>query len=326
MANGIARLRKIGIAAQPTFGTPATTATYVLPITNATVINTMVNRVVNNAALGSSYQINDVLSTTRMAEVPLEFKVDENQFPLLFKQRFTIASVTTTVSNVYKHTLSYSESTNSWYTLFLQDDNLQDYVVKDALLDNLDFTLDQDFVRVTANAIGAYPTQTNVVLTATQPQEFVGRMATFLADDYPGTATNTNVLTAALNFDFGLNSEDSRYGLGSADLAVLRLTSDRYTMSVTKLKDDVSYYDDYTANQTKTLQFKLQNTDRFVDAGTLTRPLIQFDIPRAKIETYTEEPNLEELTRETIALVALKPANVTGTPLSITVLNSTASY
>ena len=326
MANGIGRLRKIGIAAQSTFGTAAPSATYVLPLTNAPVVNTMVNRVNNTASLGSSYQVNDMLSTTRMAEVPLEFKVDENQLPLVFKQRFSIASVTATTTGVYKHTLSYSDNTNCWYTIFMQDDNLQDYVVKDALLDNLDFTLDQDFVRVTANAIGAFPTQTNVVLTVTQPQEFVGRMVSFLQEDFGTAVTSTNILSGSLTFDFGINSEDSRYALGSIDAAVLRLTSDIYKLSVTKLKDDVSFYDDYVANTTKVLQLKIQSTDRWVGSGTLTRPLIQVDIPQAKIDTYTDEPDLEELTRETISLTALKQNGTANAPLALTIYNATASY
>ncbi len=72
----------MGIAPQAVFDTPAPTATFVLPLINAPQINAVVNKAVNNSALGSAYQVNDVLTTTRMSNVPLEFKVDEDFLPL----------------------------------------------------------------------------------------------------------------------------------------------------------------------------------------------------------------------------------------------------
>ncbi len=330
MAKGIGRLRTMGIAAQTTFGTPAGTASFVLPLTNAPQFAPVVNKAMNDAALGSAYQLNDMEKTTRYTGIPLEFKIDEDQFPLLMKQRFTVASITTTVSGVYKHTLTFNNNTNSYYTLFLQDDNLQDYIVQDALFDNIDLTFDTDFVRASANLVGKYPTQSNVTNTGAivQPKEFVGRMVTYQDDDFPGTITATTVLALTMNLDFGLNSEDSRFALGTADLAVLQLTSDKYMFNVSQVKSDVSRYDDQEGLTMKQSKFTIQSTDRYVTSSnpTGTRPSIVFDIPRSKMENYTEEPDLNELTRENFDLTALQPAGVASTPMTITVLNSKASY
>jgi len=326
--NGIGRLRTMGIAAQPTFSTPAPSATFVLPLTNAPQFNATVQKVLNEAALGSAYQVNDIENTVRFSEVPLEFKIDEDQVPLLLKQRFEIASVTVTgESAVYQHTLSYANGTQSWYTLFLQDDNLEDYYVQNVLFDNLDFTYDNDFVRVSAGAIGSYPVATTVTNAVTQPKEFVGRMVSYLDDDVPGTATATSVLTLNANLDFGINSDDTRFGLGSAELAALELTADKFMFSVARLKPDIGYYDDNTDGTTKTIEINVTDVDRDVTGSVSgTNPSIVYTVPRAKIESYTEEPDLNELTRENFDLTALKPAGVSNTPMQVVVVNATESY
>lgn len=326
MSNAIARLRMMGIAAQPTFGTAAVSATYIFPLTNAPVFNPKINQVSNEAALGSAYRVNDILGTTRFTDVPLEFKIDEDQVPLLLKQRFTIATTTTTEATAKSHALTYSNNTNTWYTLFLQDDNLQDFVVKNALFDSLNLTFDKDFVRASASVIGAYPTATAVTMSAVQPKEFVGRMVSYLDDDVPGTATATTVLSLSLNLDFGLNSEDTRFGLGSTDLAVLALTSDKFQTEVTRLKPDLNYYNDYEGKTMKQSQIVVQSLDRYVGSTTSTRPSITVTMPRLKIEDYAEEPDLEELTKEKFTMTMLKPAGVSGTPMSLTVVNQVTSY
>lgn len=326
MANGIGRIRTIGIAAQPTFGVAAPTATFVLPVTNAPQFSTQVQKALNEAALGSAYMVNDIQNTVRLTEVPLEFKIDERHYPLLLKQRFTISSGTVSGETAaYTHTLSYSNNTNNWYTIFLQDDDRNDYIVKDALFDNLDHTFDNDYVRVSASVIGAYPTASAVTNAITQPNEFVGRMVSYQDADVPGTATASAVLTLAANLDFGLNSDETRFGLGSAELACLQLTADKYMLNVTRLKPDTGYYDDNEAGTTKQVTLTVQDTGRFV-SPTSTNPSITITVPRAKMETYTEEPDLDDLIRESFELTMLKPAGVSNTPMRVVVVNSVASY
>lgn len=330
MSQTIGRLRTIGIAAQSAFGTPAPSATAVLPLTNAPHIEAAINKIMNEAALGSSYQINDIEQTTRFASVPLEFKVDEDQFPLIFKQRFAIASVTTTVTGVYKHSLQYTETTNCWYTVFMNDDNNQDYVVSNALFDNIDLTFDKDFLRVNANCVGAYPTATAVTMTPTQPKEFVGRMISYLdAGVAPATVSATNIISASAKLNFGLNAEDTRFGLGSANLAVLRLTQDKYMFNVKQIKSDTTRYNDNENLTPKQFRILALNTDRYIAVAnpTGTRPSIQFDIARAKMENYTENSSLNDLITEDFDLTAIKQASVTvSAPMSLTVYNLTSGY
>lgn len=326
MASTIGRLRTLGIAAQPTFGQAAPSASFVVPLTNAPMITTVVTKIMNEAALGSSYGVNDIEKTTRYSQLALEFKVDEDQFPLLLKQRFTITSVTASQSSAYVHTLAYSNNTNCYYTLFLNDDNNQDYVVRDALFDDHTISFDQDFVRVSTNVIGAYPTATAVSLTPSQPKEFVGRMVNYLADAVPGTVTASTALAVTANMDFGINSEDSRFGLGTTDLAVLKLTTDKYSFNVSRVKTDTTAYDDYNSNGSRQFRVLAMSTDRLVGSTIGTRPQIQFDVLRSRIENYTEEADLDELVKENFDLTAMKPYGVADTPLKVTVVNATASY
>jgi len=326
MATTIGRLRTMGIAAQSVFGTRAATASFVIPLTNSPEFTTKINKVMNEAALGSAYTLNDIDRSTRFTEISLEFKVDEDQFPLFFKQRFTIASVTTTVSNVLRHTLSYTNNTNCWYTLFLQDSNLQNYVVQDALFDNHDITFDQDFVRFSSSLVGAYPSATSVINTVTQPKEFLGRMVSFLDAEATNTLTATTVLGITSSLEFGINSDATRFGLGSQDLAVLSLTSDKFMFNISQVKATTSRYVENETIPLKQLRVSMQSTDRFLSTTTLTRPAIQFDVPRAKMENYTEEGDLDELIKENFDLTALRTVGVAGTPMSLTVLNTTISY
>lgn len=326
MSNGIGRLRTMGIAKQPTFGSPMPSATYVFPLLNAPQMNSTVNKALNNAALGSAYQINNIVNTTRFGQAPLEFKIDEDQMPLFLSQRFSISTVTVSGETVaYEHTLSYQNTTQNYFTLFLQDDQRQDYIMPNVLFDNLDFTFDNDFVRVNAEAIGSYPTQSAVTNAITQPSEFVGRMASYKDDDYPGTVTSSALLSLTANLDFGINSEDTRFGLGDDDLQALNLTSDKFMFTPVRLKPDVSYYDDNENGTMKQFTVTVVDTGRFV-SPTSTNPSILFTVPRAKFENYTENADLEENIQETFDLVALKQPGVSGTPMSVVIVNSVSSY
>lgn len=327
MTNGIARLRTMGIAKQTIFNVAATSATYVLPLTNAPQFNGVIQKAMNEAALGSAYIQNDMVKTVRMSDVPLEFKIDEDHLPLILNQRFNISS--TTVSgdaNAYEHIISFQNGTNNWYTLFMQDDQRKDYIVKNALFDNLDFTFDQDFVRVSASVVGNYPEISTVTNAVVQPKEFVGRMTVYSDIDAPGTVTSSNALSATLNMDFGINDDATKHDLGNQDLAALLLTADSYIANIVRRKPDTTYYEDHEDLVAKTFQIKTESTDRFITGTTVTRPLLQFDVPRGKMENYNEEPDLNELIRENFDLRFLDVVGVSDTPVKITVRNQVANY
>jgi len=319
-----ARNRTIGIAKQPLFGTYAPSATHVLVLTEPAMFDAQVERLVNSSALGSSYMHNDMDWRNRFATASFDYKVDEDTFPLLFAQRFDVA--TTTTSQVGTHVLTFGNNTNNYYTLFMQDDDIGDYVIGNALFETHTIALDQEYVRMTSSVIGAYPSASTVTNVISQPKEFVGRMVNYSEDDVPGTVTSTNILSAGMTFNFGINSTTTRFGVGSGDLQHLTLTQDEYMMNISKIKTNTSVYDDANALTTKQFRVVAENTDRYIEGQTITRPLIQFDVPRAKIDSYTENPSFEDVLQESFDARLLKPVGVSDAPIKITIKNHTLSY
>lgn len=328
MAQGIGRLRTIGIAAQPTFGTAATVSQYVLPLLNSPTFEPIINKIQNNAALGSSYMTNEIENGSRQVSVPLEFKIDERHAPLLFQQKFEITSVTASgETSVWEHTLEYTNSTNIWYTLFFQDDQRQDYSISNVLFNNLDFTFDQDFVRVNSTAQGSYPVTATIANTVVQPNEFVGRMVAFkIADDGVAT-TATNVLSVESNLAFGTNSEDTRFALGNEDLVVHEATADEFNFTVNALQANRDFYDDFTDNTGKQFDVVVESTDRFVSGSSNnTRPKIEFNIPYAKLTEFSDNSELDDLVQQSFTLKALDKVGEINAPMRIVVVNNVASY
>lgn len=327
MSNAIGRIRTMGIAKQPTFGTPITTATFVLALLNAPTFQAEVTKIRNEAALGSSYGINELERGNRWSTIPLEFKIDEDQAPLMLAQRFQFTSTTASGdTNAFQHVGTHSNNTLCWYTLFLEDDNRTSYIMQDVLMQNTNFALDGEFVRVTADARGSFPTTWGGTNTVVQPKEFVGRMVNFNYANDGVTVTATNILSANANLTFGVNGDDSTHFLGDQDLATNELTQDEYVFEVTTLETNRLNYDDFTNNTAKQFDFTIESTDRFIAGTTVTRPFIQMSVPYAKLEGYSEDAPLDDLVKETFELLALDKVGEAGAPMTITVRNATTSY
>ena len=323
MSNAIGRIRLLGIAAQPTFGTAATVPSFVLPMLDAPTIETVVTKIRDEAALGSAYGVDAVDNGNRFANIPISVKLDEDQLPILYKQRYDITTVTGS-AGVFTHSLAFTNNTNCWYTLFLEDDNRETYVVRDALFDSLNITADQEYIRLEGNAVGHYPVVSTANLTVKQPKTFLGSNANFFYGDYGGAKTAYKTLAFNLNHTFGLSDEGDNFFLGSQDLGNHVLTQDEYMYEFTGLESDRTNYDDFTANTKKHFDFVLTTT-RTITGSSVT-PQITFNVPVAALETWSEDVPLDQLVKETFGLLALDEVGVTNAPLKITVINNTSSY
>lgn len=328
MSNGIGRLRTMGIALQGTFGSAESSATFVLPLMNTPMVVPVVNKLDNTSALGSGYGVNSVYTLDQYATFPFEIKVDEDQFPLLFAQKFSVSSAAAAGETVvYEHTLSYANTTQSWFTLFLQDDQRADYVMQDVLLSGLNLTLGRDFVKITGDAVGKLPASGSVTNTVTQPKEFVGRNVSYRDNDYGSAVAARDILSATANHAFNLTSEDERFKLGSGDIALNLITEDMYTLEIQKNKDGTDYYDDYVNNTKKVYDLTITDTSRYVTGSVAnTNPSILLEYPAGYISEYAEDGGLSDLVKESFTLKAVDEIGVTNAPLKITVVNATASY
>ena len=327
MANAIGRLRSIGIAKQTTFDANVTVSSYVLDILNAPSVKVTVNKLENNGALGNSYMTNDIENGNRMATFDIEAKVDERQLPLILRQRFSISTVTVSGdANAYQHTLSYADTTNNWYTVFLHDTNRTSYRVKNALFNNINITLDGDYVKLSATISGNAPVTWSGTNSVTQPLGFSGRNVTFNYATTGSSVTNTRVLNGSINMEFGTNSDDTKHSLGSEDISTHELTADNYTFSVTMLESDRTNYDDFINNTSKKFDFTISTTDRHITGTTITNPSIKFEVPIAKITEHSEDSSLDDLIKENLSLKALKRIGTANAPMTLTILNSVSSY
>lgn len=328
MANGTGRNLTFGIAAQPTFGTPVTASTYTLAVTNAPSIERSISKLLDTAQLGSVYSTDDIENGNRQATITLEGKVDENYLPLLLKQRFSITSVTASGETaVYQHTLAFTNTTNSWYTLQIDDSSNQSYYIQDALITNLKLTMNGEFITFSAEFAGAYPVTYSGSNVAVQPKTFVGRMATFKYANDGSTPTATNVLSSTATFEFGTNSDETKFFLGKQDLGTHELTQDTYLLEVTTLESGVGNVNDFTLNTAKEAQIVVTNTDRnVVGAVAATKPSFTIDIPYAKLQEYSTSYPTDDSKMETFKLMALDKVGEINAPAKLTVVNSVATY
>lgn len=329
MSVAIGRLRTLGIAAQSTFNTAAVSPTFTLPLQDAPTVEPVQNKVRNISALGSIYESNALVNANRYANIPINVKVDEEQFPLFFKQRFNItATVVTGETTVYEHTLSYTNNTNTWYTLFLEDDNRRSWIMKNALLSDFAITMDAEFVRLEMQARGNYPETTTTANTITQPKDFVGRNVEFRYANYTSTKVTYNLLSANLTLGFSVNDEADAFFLGEDDLGTNVLVQDTdFMCEVVGLEIDKANFDDFSNNTKKHWDFQMIDTGRTItgSVGTIY-PYIKLDYPVGFMETYAEDAPLDQLVKETLGLYAVDEVGVANAPLVITVRNARASY
>jgi hypothetical protein len=200
--------------------------------------------------------------------------------------------------------------------------------VKDVLFDQLNFTLDSDFVRVSAQAAGSFPVTWTGSNTIVQPNEFTGRNVVFDYGDYSGSKSAYSILSATLNHSFKRSDDKDNFALGSQDLAFHQLAEDaEFTQEVIGLESNRDNYDDFVTNTKKKYDFTITDTDRYVTASSAsTRPSIVFDYAVGVVEKHDEDAPLDQEIKETLSLMAVDEVGVAGTPMSITVVNNIASY
>lgn len=325
MANGIGRLITLGIAKQSTFDTAAGSPVFTLPVTNTAKFEYTINKEENNAALGSGYEVNKTENTTQFATISPEVKVDEDHIPLLFGQRYSISTTTASgETSVYQHTLTHSNTTNHYYTLFLQDDQRDSYIMKNALISTIELMNEQGFYMSNLEITGNLPEQSSVTNTISAIKEFVGRHTTFEIADSGSSTSAVDVRNVTYSHTFNLSSEDFNFALGSPDLSAHQINSDRAEISLTKNMDSMDNFDDYRNNQAKTLKINSTNSDREVTGSTNnTNPSIVVDVPVSEYLEYTDrDGDLDTQLSEELNFLALDDPGTSDTPSKITVVNA----
>lgn len=325
MANAIGRLRITGIAYQSTFGTPATAPQFSLPVQDTSFFVAEVMKEENSAATGSDYAIDGVTNGGRFGTFSNTIKINENILPLFFLQKYTDVA-TDNSDSTYTHTLSYALGTQSYVTVFMQDDNRTDYRMSDVLFSNLTAEMaTTGFVTLAFDATGRYPEAGDFTVAYSQVGDFVGRHATFSSADFGSAVADAKLRSATLTHTFNLSPEDDNLVIGSQDIDFHQINSTRFEISVNGKMSDRSDYDDFTGNQSKVLQATIEDTNREIGSGT-QNPSIQFDYPLAKPLSYSDEGGLDDNLNFSSTYVALDTGASADMPMKLTVTNTVADY
>lgn len=329
---GIGRKITMGIGVERTYGTP-TGSRFVMALLDVPKIEPVQMSEEDNAALQSSYGVDDVANTVQMAKISVNAKVDEDQLPLFFLHKYEIS--TSTVSGetgVYKHILDYSNTnvgtnTAQSFTLFIDDPDRTKTYSPGCIWSSAKIVLEKGYIRVEAEAIGRFPVTWTGSNTITQPKTFVGRNATFGYSSTPSAVTATNILTAAINNNFNASGDDTNFVLGSADLSRAFTTVDRIELEVSALFGDFNLRDDYVNKTRKRAEIDIIDTGRTVTGSVATtRPEIKFILPVAKIISWEQDGGLDDIQKQNVTLLAIDEVGTAQTPMRIEVTNSIPSY
>lgn len=331
MSNGIKRKRTVGIAAESAYANASATgsSTFVLPIVDYNVedVTTIIE---NEAAVGSSYGVNDTMVATEMSNVSMTLKVDEDQLPLFFKQCFDInSSAASGETVVYQHVLSYNSSnTGTSYVLRIDDPDRDNLYVPGVKWESMNFVAEPGgFFTVELSGRGRHSETWTGSNTVTEFKEFAGRNATYQLVDQGTSYANYSALMANFNFTFGLSDDGDNFTLGSRLMQNLFTTVSRFEAEITALLSDYTLRDKYRNNTTQKSKVIVTDTARFVTGSVAnTSPSITFEYPAQKIIAWAEDGDLNAVLKQKFTLLATDQVGTADTPVKITVVNAIASY
>jgi hypothetical protein len=329
MGNGIGRKRTLGIALEGTYGVPAAIPTFVLPVLEVPRFKLVQNKVRNVAALGSTYQTNNIKNITKMINFSMPIKIDEDQLPIFFKQKFTINSALISgETSVYQHTLSYNTNNGPSYTLFFEDGDRVSEIISGVKFSALNLTANtKDYIKLDITGVGKAPVTWTGTNTVVAPKEFTGVHAVFNYGDYGGSKAATSILNAVLNHTFNLSGDDENFALGSAEMVNVYNKEDDFQGVVEAMFDAITIRNEYLNNTEKQFDLTITDTGRNITGSAInTKPYIQFNYPAGFVEGWDESGGLADLLKQSLTLTPIDRIGLTTSPLTIIIKNATASY
>lgn len=327
--DGIARKRTLGIAIEATYGVPVLTPLFVMPVLTVPKVDPVITKILNEASLGSTYKSDSVIETKRMANVSgMEIKIDEDQVPVFFMQKFDIQS-TALDAGAYQHTLTYNnDNDGTSYTLMIEDPDRGNEYYAGVKVGQIAAIFDTEgFARLQVDFTSRFPetwTGSNVVA---QPKEFVGRHATFNYGDATGSKSATGILQAQLNHNFNLSGDDVNFELGNNEPVKIFTGEDEFDAEITAKYTNRNIRDDWDNNTRKQFDITLTDTGRIItDSNTNVNPSVVFEYDAAYLDDWKEDGEKADILRQVFTLRPVDRIGVSDAPLKITVKNHTASY
>jgi len=334
MANGIFRKVTLGISKEAGYGTVSgTTSTYVMPNVELAFTENIV-KIKNTAMLGSTYGVDNIKNGLRFVDFTMKMKVDEDILPLLLLQKFT--NSTSTVSGettVYRHELSYSNnnvaSSGQSFGLFWDDPDRSDMRVAGARFGSINLSMEAgDVIYAEITGRGIYPTYTGVTNTISGvARDFVSRGVEFSMGDYDGSFTETNLLSATFNHEFGLSEQADNFYLGDYDMSNLFTLEDMFSAELKTHMPDLTIKNNWEDNDKLKSKVIMTDTTRFVSTSVAsTNPSIQIDYPAQFITAWAREGGASDIVKQNFTMECVDDPAIATAPIKFTIVNSVASY
>lgn len=330
MSNGVGRKRSIGIAVESgSFGTGPVGATFVLPALEFTFAEE-VKYIENTAMLGSTYAVNDAVMAYKQANISMKVKVDEDQFPIFLRQKWTIVSTTAPgETTVYQHTASYNNNNSGVsFSLFVSDPDRGNEIFRGFMYDAMNVSATKDgFVTVELTGRSKYPVVFTGSLTVTEPKEFVGRNFTYKLTTDSGSLTSFNTLEWAQNQTFSLSDEADNIFLGNSEMTQQFTKEDRFETEITTLYSDRTIRDYFAAGTLMKTEGTITDLGRFVTTSVAnTNPSIVITTPRHAIIEWAKDGAAGDILKQKFKLLTLDKVAISDTPNKMVIVNATPSY
>lgn len=330
MANGILRKISVGIAEETGgYGVDPGAATFVLANVDLSWEDkgTYVD---NESMLGSTYINSNSSLAFKMMTFTMSFKLDEDSFPLIMKQKFSIVSAAAAGETVvYDHTLTYANTNfGTSYSLYWQDDDRTDLVASGAKFESVNLSLEAgNYIMVEITGTSIYPVDGAVTNTIASLREFLGKNTTFQLSDFGVGLAAYEALTIEMKHEFGMSGEEVNIPLGSEDVTNLFTLGDNFELEVNALMPDNTIRNDHRDGTKQVAQVDLTDTSRFVVGSVAnTNPAVIFDYPKMAIIDWSRDGGADDILRNNFTLRAEDYPGVADAPLKITVTNAIASY
>lgn len=334
MSNGIKRRMSLGISLEDTYGVlTGTSSTYALPVVDSS-IEEVVNKAENTAMLGSTYEVNDSKVLNSYTNFSFTVKADENVVPLLFKQKFSISSALVSGETaVYEHTLTYKNANvagaNESYALFVDDPDRDDLKMNGARFNNIDIVGTQDnFVLIELSGIAQFPEKVAITNTIDfAAREFVGRNITYTQADYGDSLASQKLSNLTARHNFNLSDEADNIMLGDDTISALFTKQDRFEAECTALFDSNDIRDAWAAGTKQKSLISIEDTGRYVTGSVAsTSPKIEIGYPIQSIMEWSRDGGANDIMKQNYRLLAIDDPSVATAPITLSVINSVASY
>lgn len=310
MTRFIGRLRKFGIAKQPTPGV-GVTPTFWVPLYDGS-LQEKAEYKDNEGGYGNISQISDTRTSKEWAEGDLSGKIQLNsaglEFTLLHGQSPT--SVQRTTTGVYDHTYDMLLNSNAHAvaTVAVAEPNFTGRMLDCGINTwSLDTELG-DFIKRTINILGGYPTTSSETPVYVDEEEFMTEhMAVRIAAEGANDATidaATPLKIAGFKLNVAKNVEliheyGSKRPTGGTSSKALTIDGE-----MTVYYDDRTYYTLAENSTPQTMRITLKNPNVIIGTSGTHNPELRFTLARIKFKLPDLQPDANELTKLTVPFTA----------------------